>query len=213
MRRGYFIVTSPIRMKCGPISPPNLLRYKSSPNRTVSPRLCCVTWNFEGIFNHFELVRNSVVNVDSIVNSWIAQTPFSLFVIQPWSIEIMRYCFSMTMLRRHTLPLSSKQQLSSCPELNFFFIQNIAGSDFAPPSGCHLFRSMAHFFVPKGPLIPWKWYLCRIEQLTQRWTKVIKTMGYTLKWFFYLHLQKISFAKNDRELMGQASIVGCQGKQ
>ena len=202
MRSVYFIVTPPINIKCGSALLPNILRYKSSPFRTVSLRKsCCVLWNFEKLFNHYSLFIILEWTQRSTLNKWIVLTPLSRLVIQPSLIEIMLFWFNMTMLRRHTLLLSSKQKLSSSPELNFFSPNYswlwfciairlpsvpLYGSFTSPPQDLWVFGSRLGKRVPRAFASKTaEWYRCRIEQLTQRWMKIIKNDGIYLEILFF----------------------------
>ena len=165
--------------------------------------LCVVWWNFEGIINHFELVQNGAVNAAALYSEQLDDRVYAALAARRYPAALINRKHALLQYDNaptaHTTAALIKAKILELPspELNFFLIQHMlalilrrhpttitcsapwltsfaaAGRTFDSlevvlENGCR-----REFFASK----PAEWYRRGIEQLAQRWMKVIKNDG------------------------------------
>ena len=186
-----------------PAAQPTTVQVVAKQDRFAQKVMLCVWWNFEGIINHFELVQNGAVNAAALYSEQLDDRVYAALAARRYPAALINRKHALLQHDNapaaHTAALIKAKIKELPPGIEFLPHPAYAGPDLAPPSDdYHLFRSMAHF-LRRGRTFdslevvlengcrreffaskPAEWYRRGIEQLAQRWMKVIKNDGISL---------------------------------
>lgn len=154
--------------------------------------MLCVWWNFEGIV-HFELVPDGRGITAEVYSHQLERVEAVMRERYPALVNRKRVLLQQDNAPPHT---ARRTQEKIRDDLNFELLPHPAYSPDLAPSDYHLFRALAHFlrgrrfnsseevengcrefFASKTP----EWYRAGIEQLADRWLRIIDHNGLYFK--------------------------------